>query len=65
MPFKKWLFENKSEMRDFYSSKNNINRIFKKNIFHKILDNKNPYDRTLWGAWTIHKFLKKQNIKLS
>lgn len=65
VPFKKWLFENKSEMRNFYSSKNNINRIFKKNIFHKILDNKNPYDRTLWGAWTIHKFLKKQNIKLS
>ena len=65
VPFKKWLFENKSEMRNFYSSKNNINRIFQKNIFHKILDNKNPYDRTLWGAWTIHKFLKKQNIKFS
>lgn len=65
VPFKKWLFENKGEIRDFYSSKNNINTIFQKNIFNKILDNKNPYDRTLWGAWTIHKFLKKQNIKLS
>tara|TARA_Y100000389_G_C17457568_1_gene519225 strand:+ start:486 stop:2327 length:1842 start_codon:yes stop_codon:yes gene_type:complete len=65
VPFKKWLFENKVEMRDFYKSKNSINGIFQKNIFHDILENENPYDRTLWGAWTIHKFLKKHDIKVS
>ena len=52
-------------MRDFYKSKNSINEIFKKNVFDKILNDKNPYDRTLWGAWTIHKFLTKHDIKLT
>ena len=65
VPFKEWLFDNKNEMRDFYKSKNSINEIFKKNVFDKILNDKNPYDRTLWGAWTIHKFLTKHDIKLT
>ena len=39
-----------------------VNHIFKKNIFNYLIENKNAYDRTLWGVWSLVKFINQNKI---
>ena len=62
VPFKKWLFENKNELINFQKNEELVNHIFKKNIFNYLIENKNAYDRTLWGVWSLVKFINQNKI---
>ena len=62
VPFKKWLFENKNELIYFQKNEELVNHIFKKKIFNYLIENKNAYDRTLWGVWSLVKFINQNKI---
>lgn len=64
VPFRKWFLQNKDFIHTLKDMTVEIEDIYRsKGIIDYAINNKNPFDRTLWGIWSLMKW--KEIYKIS
>ena len=65
MPFSKWFKEDKNLLNKLYANKELVSEIYGSgDIIDYALNQKNPYDRTLWGIWSLILWTQLYNISV-
>ena len=65
VPFRKWFKERNDLVSELNDKKEQIEFLYgTKNIVNYALNNENPFDRTLWGIWSLTRWIEKYNISI-
>ena len=65
VPFRSWFKSKRDLGLILEDNREKIEFIYRsKNILNYALNNQNPYDRTLWGIWSLIRWLDRYNVTL-